>query len=84
MEPIQNLESFLIKKQTNNKINKYVHMAAVELKALPWQHIDPSSIILGPEMKLENRSVKKKNKKNKTHLFLSRTVKHLSVIKLCC
>lgn len=28
-------------------------MAAVELKALPWQHIDPSSIILGPEMKLE-------------------------------
>lgn len=37
-------------------------MAAVELKALPWQHVDPSSIILGPEIKLENRSVKKKNK----------------------
>lgn len=28
-------------------------MAAVELKALPWQHIDPSSIISGPAIKLE-------------------------------
>lgn len=26
-------------------------MTAVDLKALPWQPIDPSSIILGPEMK---------------------------------
>lgn len=26
-------------------------MTAVDLKALPWQHIDPSSIILGPEMR---------------------------------
>lgn len=49
-------------------------MAAVELKALPWQHIDPSSIILGPEIKLEKWSVEKK-----THFILVKdTVWHLS------
>lgn len=28
-------------------------MTAVDLKALPWQHIDPSFIILEPEKKLK-------------------------------
>lgn len=38
-------------KNRNTKNTKNVHMTAVDLKALPWQHMDPSSIILGPRMK---------------------------------
>ncbi len=30
-------------------------MTAVDLKALPWQLIDPSSIIFGPVMKQEKK-----------------------------
>lgn len=34
----------------NTHTQKTALMSAVDLKALPWRHIDPSSVIWGPEI----------------------------------
>lgn len=43
-------KSINIYNKDNKHKNNNVRMTAVDLKALPWQHVNPSSIILETEM----------------------------------
>lgn len=68
-------------------------MTAVDLKALPWQHIDPSSVSLGPEMKFKKNLIRVKHVQFlhtlKLHFFCPLFAKtHLDIMvlmrKSCC
>lgn len=43
--------SVIVMIKMKNTVYKKVHVRAVDLKALPWQWMDPSSVILGTEKK---------------------------------
>lgn len=44
-------------------------MTAVGLKALPWHHVDPSSVILGPAIKRKYKTLMRMNRHSFLHPF---------------